>query len=93
MCSQVVMHLHNHVGATGHTVLTGVMKRRGSSQPVRNHAKVPSTADNNPFVLVLLADQEFSEGREEQAIFLLDAAYKAFDKKAKTAIYRRHPTT
>lgn len=30
-------------------------------------------------VLLLLADQEFFEGREERALYLVEAAYKVFD--------------
>src|ERR1700742_204765 len=33
----------------------------------------------DPYTLVLLADQEFLDGRGEQAMTLLDAAYAAFD--------------
>lgn len=48
--------------------------------------QLPIVAANSNFnvdayLLVLLADQELSDGRSEQAETLLDAAYAAFDQK------------
>jgi hypothetical protein len=34
------------------------------------------------YLLVLLADQELTEGREEQARYLVEAAYEYFDQTA-----------
>ena len=93
MSSQAVMHLHNPARETKHTVLTGLMKRLGSSLFSRNHAKAPPVADSDPYALILLADQEFGEGRNEQARYLVEAAYEAFDQQAKCTIYRIHSTT
>jgi hypothetical protein len=45
---------------------------------------VPTGSDANPdgYLLVLLADQELTAGRDTQALTLLDAAYAAFDRQA-----------
>jgi hypothetical protein len=40
-----------------------------------------SHPDSDPYLLVLLADQELTAGRDEQACCLLDAAYAAFDRQ------------
>jgi hypothetical protein len=38
--------------------------------------------DHDAYLLVLLADQELSAGRNDEAVALLDAAYDAFDRCA-----------
>ena len=47
--------------------------------------QLPAVAANSNFnddayLLVMLADQELNDGRAEQALELLDAAYAAFDQ-------------
>jgi hypothetical protein len=37
--------------------------------------------DADAYLLVLLADQELAAGRDEQAQFLVDAAYASFDRQ------------
>jgi hypothetical protein len=37
--------------------------------------------DQDAYLLVLLADQAVTAGRNEQALSLLDAAYAAFDRQ------------
>jgi hypothetical protein len=93
MRSQTIVHLHNPDNETKNTTLKGLIRRLNSSLFVRSQAKAHPTIDNDPYALILLAKQEIVEGREEQAKCLVDAAYEAFDKMAKTTIARVHSTT
>jgi hypothetical protein len=43
--------------------------------------KLATKPDPDAFLLVLLADQEFTAGRDDEARSLLDAAYAAFDRQ------------
>jgi hypothetical protein len=47
-------------------------------------------ADTDPYLLLLLADQELSDGRKEQARHLVDAAYEHFDRKTKVQACTLH---
>ncbi len=60
--------------------------RAGRSNRAGNEVKRDLDAD--PYLLLLLADQELLEGREEQARHLITTAYEVFDRKAKTNIFR-----
>ena len=91
MCSQAVVRLSHTVWETKYTILTGLMKRLGSGRFARGLFRKPPNTDNDPYLLILLAEQEFGEGREEQASYLLEAAYKAFDRTAKSNVYRLRP--
>ena len=57
------------------------VKREALKRFLRSAPKVGAHADLDAYVLVLLADQEFTAGRDEQAQSLLDAAYSAFDRE------------
>jgi hypothetical protein len=59
-----------------------VFKRFGLTRFVRETAKVGGPADLDAYLLVLLADQELTAGRDDQAQTLLDAAYAGFDRQA-----------
>jgi hypothetical protein len=52
----------------------------GLKQPSRETRGAKATPDG--YLLVLLADQELSAGRDRQALSLLDAAYAAFDRQS-----------
>lgn len=41
---------------------------------------IVSNSNDDGYLFVLLADQEHIQGRTEQALTLLDAAYSAFDR-------------
>jgi hypothetical protein len=54
---------------------------------------IPNTdprSDNDPYLLLLLADQELVEGRKEQARHLVEAAYESFDQKTNAKVYTLH---
>jgi hypothetical protein len=44
-------------------------------------ARTTRHADPDAYTLVLLADQELTAGRDDQAETLLNAAYAAFDRR------------
>jgi hypothetical protein len=50
-------------------------------------------ADTNPYLLLLLADQELNDGREEQARYLIESAYEFFDRKARANVYPLHQSS
>jgi hypothetical protein len=52
---------------------------RAGCAPVARRAAGPSR-DSDPYLLVLLADQEFQADRPEQAESLIEAAYAAYDQ-------------
>jgi hypothetical protein len=61
--------------------LTDAFRRFGLSRFLRRTAKSGRQVDLDAYLLVLLADQELTAGRDEQAQALVDAAYAAFDGK------------
>ena len=93
MRPQAVIHLNEAIAETKYTVLTGLMKRLSSGRFARALFKAPSVTENDPYVLVLLADQELDEGREEQARYLVEAAYEAFDQKSNICVFRLNPAS
>jgi len=54
----------------------------GSARLPRALLKQQPDVDTDPYLLLLLADQELVEGRDEQARYLVEAAYESFDQKA-----------
>jgi hypothetical protein len=48
------------------------------------------TRPNDPFLFILLADQELVDGREQQARYLVEAAYEAFDRKSDPGPFQLH---
>jgi hypothetical protein len=85
MYERIAMHMNNPAKNAKHTALTGIMKRLAYGRLTRALFKLPPAADSDPYLLVLLADQEIGDGRVDQAHHLIDAAYAAFDRKAKTS--------
>jgi hypothetical protein len=77
----VVTYLHSHTAATRQAALTKLMKRLDSNRFAQRSLKPPSGKKIDPYNLVLLADQELGEGREEQARYLIEAAYGAYDQQ------------
>jgi hypothetical protein len=88
MRPSTMIYLKTPVVGTKHTVLTGFMKRLGSSRLARAFFKTKSVLKNDPYLLILLANQEFDEGRKEQAIYLIEAAYEAFDQRKNIPLLR-----
>jgi hypothetical protein len=91
MRHQGVIPLREPVAETKYTVLTGLMQHFGSGRFARALAKPPQITENDPYLLILLADQELGEGREEQARYLVEAAYQVFDQKSNVCICRMQP--
>jgi hypothetical protein len=60
-----------------------LLKRLGPGQLPWAVLKTPTRLETDPYILLLLADQELADGREVQARYLVDAAYEFFDRKAK----------
>jgi hypothetical protein len=78
---QGMTYLNDLAATPKPATLTGLMKRLGSGRFVRRLFKVPPAPERDPYLLVLLADQEFGEGHEEQAVYLIEAVYRAFDRQ------------
>ena len=53
-----------------------------SKRFAREEPATTTRTDPDGYLLVMLADQEHSAGRQLQALTLLDAAYAAFDRQA-----------
>jgi hypothetical protein len=70
--------------------LTRLFKRLGQGRLTRVVPKTPSKSDRDPFVFLLLADQELVAGRKEQARHLIEAAYEFFDRKATARVFTLH---
>jgi hypothetical protein len=88
---QVVMHLNKDGVKTKHASLTRLVKRLGSARFAQVFFKAPPTKKNDPYLLLLLAEQELDEGREEQARYLIEAAYEAFDRQKESRVYKLYP--
>jgi hypothetical protein len=56
-------------------------RRFGLTRFARGTVPTGANADPDGYLLVLLADQELTAGRDTQALTLLDAAYAAFDRQ------------
>jgi hypothetical protein len=91
MRPQAVIPLNEPAAEAKYTVLTGLMKRLGSGRFARALFKAPPVTENDPYLLILLADQELDEGREEQARYLVEAAYEAFDQRSNICVFRIRP--
>jgi hypothetical protein len=59
-------------------------KRISLARCLRGIVKTGAYTDLDGYLLVLLAEQELTAGREQQAQSLLDAAYTAFDRHAQS---------
>jgi hypothetical protein len=87
MSPQTVVHLFGAVPAKKNKSFRGLLKRLGSRRLRREIVKPDLGANKDPYLLLLLADQELVEGREEQARYLVEAAYEVFDRKASSNVY------
>jgi hypothetical protein len=59
-----------------------LIKRTSPGCVARTLFDPPTKPREDSYLFVLIADQELAEGREEQARFLIDAAYDSFDRHA-----------
>ena len=63
-----------------------LLKHLRAGRFARVFLKPAPKADTDPYLLLLLADQELSDGRKEQARHLIDAVYEHFDQKTKVQV-------
>ncbi len=80
MIPQPVIHLFAPVSAKKDKPFKDLIKRLGAGRFARTFARAAPEAKADPYLLLLLADQELIEGREEQARSLVEAAYECFDQ-------------
>ena len=89
MIAQPVIQLFGRRPMSKDKPFKDLMKRLvlGRSEP----RIVAPAADvrKDPVLLLLLADQELVEGREEQATYLVEAAYDFFDRNVTKTILRQ----
>lgn len=88
---QVVTYLNSHATATKRAALKRLMQRLGSGRVAQGFLKTPPIRKSDPHILLLLADQELEEGREEQARYLIEVAYEFYDQYNKSCVYRIRP--
>jgi hypothetical protein len=88
MITQPVVQLFGPASAIKDRPFTGLMKRLGAGRFARPLTKPPPEVNADPHLLLLLADQELVEGREEQARYLVEAAYEFYDRKTRTNVCR-----
>jgi hypothetical protein len=88
---QVVTYLNSHPAATKLAAMTRLMKRLGSGRFAQGFLKTPPIRQSDPFILLLLADQELDGGRKEQARYLIEAAYEAYDQQKEPCVYTIYP--
>ena len=88
MVSQPVIHLFDPSRAIKHSRFKGLMDRLGAGRLPRPDARPVRELNTDPYLLVLLADQELTDGREDQARCLVEAAYDVFDRKTTAKIHR-----
>jgi hypothetical protein len=60
-------------------ILPFVPQRAGFTDLSHHTSEIIRHPERDAYLLLLLADQELTAGRSEQARFLVDAAYDAFD--------------
>jgi hypothetical protein len=85
--AQPVLQLVSTSPASKKTPFTGLMKNFRSAQIARSLLVTQQKPDIDAYLLLVLADQELTEGREEQARYLVEAAYEVFDRKAEAGFY------
>jgi hypothetical protein len=90
LVQQSVIHLVSPASANKDTPFTGLIRRLGSGRIARALLMTPPKPDIDPHLFLLLADQELIEGREEQARYLIEAAYEIFDRKTEAGVYTLH---
>jgi hypothetical protein len=88
MIMQTVIQLFGPDSANEEKRLPRLMKRRGPGRFDQSLATPPEKASTSPYLLLLLANQELAEGREDQARCLVEAAYELFDQKAEGGAFK-----
>ena len=88
MIMQTVIHLFGPDSAIEEKHLPRLMRRRDPSRLNQSLPTPPTEASTNPYLLLLVANQELAEGREDQAKCLVEAAYELFDRKAEVVAFK-----
>jgi hypothetical protein len=88
MIMQRVIDLFGPVSASKGKPLKAAIKHLGSGRIGHIPGKRPPRLTSDPYLLLLLADQELVAGREEQARYLVEAAYEHFDRNAGADVRR-----
>jgi hypothetical protein len=83
MTGQPVIELFSSTASAKGRPIKGLMKRIGAKQIGRSFATAAPETPTDPYLLLLLADQEMVDGREDQAKYLVEAAYEFFDRNAR----------
>ena len=79
MLSEIVTPPDDDALRTNAWALPVILRYFNPTAPSRPIA-ANSNSNDDPYLFVMLADQEVAAGRTEQAESLLDAAYAAFDR-------------
>ncbi|HEY0185712.1 MAG TPA: hypothetical protein VGC09_23155 [Rhodopila sp.] len=90
MTPRTVIHLFHSDKAQNDRPFGRLTTRLGSGHFVATERDEPAGADIDPYLLLILADQELLDGREDQARSLVEAAYACFDQKARSSAAGLH---
>jgi hypothetical protein len=90
MMRQPLIELFGSTESAKGRPIKGLTKRVGTKQMARSFARAAPETPTDPYLLLLLADQEMVDGREEQARYLIEAAYEFFDRKARVNVRTLH---
>jgi hypothetical protein len=85
MAPHPVFQLVRPAATTKDRPFSGLMKCLGARRFTRAPPGPAPQMDADPYFLLLLADQELIDGREEQAQYLIESVYEIFDQKSKTS--------
>jgi hypothetical protein len=88
MAPNPVIRLVRPAPPTKDALFAGLIRRLGRRRLARALVKHAPTVGDDPYLLVLLADQELVYGRKEQARYLVEAAYEFFDHKTRASVHR-----
>lgn len=90
MVSKSPLHLVEDAAGIRPKAITELVSRIGRSRFRLAFSNAIKVKLNDPYLLILLADQELVDGREQQARYLVEAAYEAFDRNAEPKTWPRH---
>lgn len=87
MIAQPVIYLSDLTPKTKAHPFKDLMKSFRSGRLTRPLADPVAELHTDPYLLLLLADQELVEGRKEQAGCLIEAVYDFFDRKTRANVH------
>ncbi len=92
MATENLVHLVDAAPGKQPRALAKLIERVSHSPIRRALSKMLVTTPSDPYLLILLADQELMDGREQQAACLVEAAYEAFDRETGARVFPLHLT-